>query len=277
MYEDSFRKRYGTAPVAVSCIDGMIITKPHFHNDVEMLYVITGTSKVQVSNQTFTAKAGDLIFVNPWEVHTIVPDASAPYRHHCICFDPSLIADKRISEDLQKGHLAFCRHFSEEPEQKHLCELFDKLYDSVSHNGKALLFDATAYVSMIFSTLVSGSYLLHKPEGDKQTTFCTSVIRYISDHYSEPITSREVAQELYFTQNYFCRKFKGIFGLPFSEYLNMYRLLKAKAQLGAKSGKIADVAAACGFNDVIYFTKSFKKFFGITPAKYQKDNTEQKQ
>ncbi len=271
MYDDSFRKRYGIAPVAISSTTTHAATHPHIHNEIEILHIVSGTSEVQISNHCYFAKAGDLLFVNPLEVHGVIPKGEEPYCHRCICFDLSLIADKKVADNLQKGQISIPRHFLDgEETTAALCKLFGKMYDSVVANSSALLFDATAFVSMIFSLLIQQDLLQKSTMGDKQMLFCAQITDYIAVHYSEPITSREIAQTLFYTQNYFCRKFKSLFGVSFSEYLNMYRLLRAKEILTTSSDKVMNIAIGCGFNDATYFTKSFKKMFGTTPLKWQK-------
>ena len=271
MYNDSFRKRYGNAPAAISSTENLSPTKAHIHNEVELLYILSGTSEIQISNQCYTAKAGDLLFVNPLEVHAITPRGEGAYCHRCICFDPSLIADKKIGEHLQKGQIFIPRHFPAGKETTNaLRELFDKMYESVAENSPVLLLDATACVCGMFSLLVRQNLLEKREMGEKQAIFCSGITDYIAEHYAEPITSREIARALYYTQYYFCRKFKSLFGVSFSEYLNMYRLLKGKEMLSVKDDRIQDVALACGFNDATYFAKSFKKAFGMTPLKWKK-------
>ena len=277
MYNDSFRLRYGNAPIAISSTDDFSPTEPHIHNEIEMLYIVKGESEVQISNQTFRAKGGDLLFVNPLEVHGITVFDTQPYCHLCICFDPSLIADGKVADNLQKGHLAIPHFFTgEDTLTQKLSGFFREMYDAVNRDSKALLFDVTAIISMMFSAFVKCDLLSDHTVGGKESLFCLAVMHYISQHYSEEITSKEIAASLFYTQNHFCRKFKTIYGVAFSEYLNMYRLLKAKEMLSAYSGKVSDVAQACGFNDASYFTKCFKESFGVTPMKYQKNQSHTK-
>ena len=274
MYNDSFRARYGNAPIAISSTEDFSPTEPHIHNEIEMLYIVKGESEIHISNQTYLAKTGDLLFVNPLEVHSVTVRDTAPYCHLCICFDPSLIADKKLSENLQEGHIIIGHYFSgENAITGKLSGFFMEMYEAVVQDSPALLFDVTAVVSMMFSLFIKGDLLRNNAVGGKESLFCLAVMHYISEHYSEEITSKEIAASLFYTQNHFCRKFKTVYGVAFSEYLNMFRLLKAKEMLCAYSGKVADVAQACGFNDASYFTKCFKESFGITPMKYQKNQS----
>ena len=104
MYDDSFRKRYGIAPIAISSTTTHGLTPPHIHNEIELLWIEKGSSQLKIANSTYNAKAGDLFFANPLEIHAVTPSADAPYSHRCICFDCDLIADRELASSLQKGN-----------------------------------------------------------------------------------------------------------------------------------------------------------------------------
>ncbi len=274
MYNDSFRARYGKAPIAISSTENFSPTSSHIHNEIEILYIVKGSSTIQISNNIFQARAGDLFFVNPLDVHAIEIKTTEPYCHHCICFDCSLIADKKLANDLQKGYIAIPHCFAANEEiTATLSALFREMYEAVIQNNAALLFEVTTLVSMIFSLFINNNLLINNPVGNKQTVFCAEIINYISLHYFEELTSKEVAQSLFYTQSHFCRKFRRIFGVSFSEYLNMYRLLAAKEKLTTENKSVCAIATECGFHSANYFTAVFKKTFKITPLNYRKINT----
>ena len=274
MYNDSFRERYGKAPIAISSTENFTPTRSHIHNEIEILYIVKGCSTIQISNNIFQAHAGDLFFVNPLDVHAIEINTTEPYCHHCVCFDCSLIADKKLADELQKGYIAIPHYFAaNEGITASLSALFIGMHEAVNQNSVALLFEVTALVSMIFSLLINNNLLINNLGGNNETAFCSEVIFYISLHYFEKLTSKEVAQSLFYTQSHFCRKFRSIFGASFSEYLNMYRLLVAKEKLTTENKSVGAIAAECGFHSANYFTANFKKTFKITPLKYRKINT----
>ena len=69
---------------------------------------------------------------------------------------------------------------------------------------------------------------------------------------------------------YFCRFFRQITLRTPIDYLNYYRIECAREQLAATDASITEVALGCGFNDISYFTKTFKKYMGLTPRQYMK-------
>lgn len=93
---------------------------------------------------------------------------------------------------------------------------------------------------------------------------------YICTHYSEPITLETCAEALYFNSNYFCMFFKKNLGVNFSDYLQNFRVEKAKGLLVTTNDKVYEIASSCGFRNVKYFNRIFKKHVNMTPEEYRK-------
>jgi len=94
-------------------------------------------------------------------------------------------------------------------------------------------------------------------------------IKYIHEHYSEEIRLEDISAQVFVTPNYFSRIFKEETGQHFTEWLNKYRVEKAKILLKDVSAKIYEVAERVGYNDYKYFTHIFKKATGLTPKEYR--------
>ena len=82
-----------------------------------------------------------------------------------------------------------------------------------------------------------------------------------------PMTLSETAAYCYISKEHLSRIFKKETGFGFNEYLTVYRLKKAESLLRDQpKGKISEIAYLCGFNDSNYFSKVYKKTFGISPT-----------
>ncbi len=269
MYDDSFKLRYRGAPIAIYENLNSGDTKPHIHSEIEILLIEKGRAKINVADAQFAVTEGDLVFINPLEVHSVKVSTDNQYLHKCICFDISLIADQKLRQELLNGKTAVKRHLlsslAEEPKG-----LFLRLYSAVEKGEKALLFEATAYISLIFAFLTMGGFIEKTVKSPKSAEFCRAVTQYITENYGSDISSKDIAKKLFYTQSYFCRNFRKNFSVPFSEYLNMYRISKAKTMLEITDLKIADISGICGFQSPEYFTKYFKRKYGISPLKYRK-------
>lgn len=94
-------------------------------------------------------------------------------------------------------------------------------------------------------------------------------IDYIQEHYSEPVTLNEVAENIYVSTFYISRMFKKELGKSFVDYLNDVRIEKAKELLKDIKYKTYEVAEIVGISDPHYFSKLFKKYSGMTPSEYR--------
>ncbi|MBR3941981.1 MAG: helix-turn-helix domain-containing protein [Clostridia bacterium] len=89
---------------------------------------------------------------------------------------------------------------------------------------------------------------------------------YLEQHFNETVTLQQLA-DLYGTSvSKLCKDFKAAFGCTVFEHILDLRLLYARSALQSNShAKIKTVANACGFSDVSYFCKAYKKKYGHTP------------
>lgn len=272
MLNDSFRIRYRAIPIATSeQIDSFAPTNLHNHNEFEILLILSGSCTVRIANMEYFAKKGDMIFINPLEIHEITVNTDAPYHHKCMCFDISVIMNNRLGENLRNECMCINHHIkSDSVHSGYLADLFEKVFDVFCHDEKTMAMDISAYITLIFSYLVKNSLSDTKTLNPAGTRFCADVTEYIKQHYSENITSKKAADACFLNPSYFCRKFKENFGVSFSSYLNMYRISIAKSMLEEESLSIGTISEMCGFDTPTYFSRCFKQQVGLLPAEYKK-------
>ena len=92
-----------------------------------------------------------------------------------------------------------------------------------------------------------------------------AVIELIEERIDEDLTLHSVAEQLFINSSYLSRLFKKETGKPFSSYVLERKMERAKAAL-LQGAKVYDAARAVGYRDVSYFTKVFRKFWGVTPG-----------
>lgn len=109
------------------------------------------------------------------------------------------------------------------------------------------------------STLTNSIYHKIKPACD-----------YIHKHYkSEEISISSLAKMSYMSETAFRKSFKKIYFVSPNKYIRLLRLENAYGLLQSYNYKIFDVAALSGFNDTKYFSREFKKRYGISPKEHQ--------
>ncbi len=94
-------------------------------------------------------------------------------------------------------------------------------------------------------------------------------VQHINDHYDKKITLDDIAGYVGISKYYFSVLFKKEKDITFSSYLNTVRIEKAKQLLKNPQITINDVVYEVGFNDPQYFSKTFKKYVGMTVTEYR--------
>lgn len=109
----------------------------------------------------------------------------------------------------------------------------------------------------------------HKPS--RSATVAAKAMAYIQAHYHlSGLTVKDIASDQYINQTYLRSMFKAEVGTTVSDYITTLRLENAKALLGERKYRLADIAERVGYADASYFSKSFKKYYGLSPSQYEK-------
>lgn len=89
----------------------------------------------------------------------------------------------------------------------------------------------------------------------------------IKDRFENPdLSIPEVCQAMHLSHTQLCRKLKALTGKTPSQFIRSFRLQKARKLLQNSELNISEIAYEVGFRDPNYFTRMFKKEFGITPG-----------
>jgi YesN/AraC family two-component response regulator len=91
-------------------------------------------------------------------------------------------------------------------------------------------------------------------------------VNYVAQHFREKMPNQTVAALCNMSPFAFSRAFKKEYGIQFRDYVVRYRLREACRLLDNPNVSISDVAYAVGFNDVSYFSRMFKRYFGVSAS-----------
>lgn len=106
---------------------------------------------------------------------------------------------------------------------------------------------------------------------DEDFTFIQKISEIIhSEINNSDLSPQMIADRMYISASHLNRKIKAITDFSTSGYILNIRLNRAKKLLITTQKQIGEVAMDCGFNDFAYFSRTFKKEFGITPSQYQR-------
>lgn len=92
---------------------------------------------------------------------------------------------------------------------------------------------------------------------------------FIAGHQTEPLTLEQVAAALHVSTYYFCRTFKKVTGLTFTQYLGRVRVEKTKALLANPNLSVSEIAYDTGFGSLTHFNRVFRMVVGQSPTTYR--------
>ena len=132
--------------------------------------------------------------------------------------------------------------------------------------NSAFLVSARAYQ---FSMLAAQT-LLSSSKAITPSSPVRKAAHYCQEHYSDPVSVQEMAQIAGYSRYHFSRLFKSSEGISPGEYLNHLRIKKAAELLQTTSLSVKEIANACGFHDLNYFCRTFRKALGVTPGSFRR-------
>ena len=237
------------------------IVMPHWHENIELLFMTEGITEVMLNDNCIHASAGTLVVINSNTTHQCYP---VTYTSEFEC----LIIDKNFCEQfgLFTDENFICSTVSDErlfslmKNLKHLNEIKPKYFYS------EITSDVLKILSILFREYAEQEFFEAKNK-NKNVEMVTTAIRYINKHLKENLNIDKVAEHVGYSKCYFCSTFKDITGCTVNSYINQKKILQIYRLLGRGEKNINEIATEYGFNDVSYFTKVFKKYAKTLPSK----------
>ena len=250
----------------------------HWHIQYEIIRVLQGKIVITIDENEYTAEKGDFLFVPDGAVHGGKAFLENTV-YECMVFDKKLFeTDIGTSDMLQKffdHQIIINNHYTKD--NVGLKELI------------WLMFRTLKYKYEGFEYIVKGSILAFFGLVLKDKLYTVSLTNFINNNqrnihklkkvfhlietsYNKPLTLEELASTADLSPKYFCRFFQNMTNKSPISYLNYYRIECACIKLiNDTEASITDIAYDCGFNDLSYFIKTFRKYKGTTPNKYLKN------
>ncbi len=97
----------------------------------------------------------------------------------------------------------------------------------------------------------------------------TRAKEYILEHQAEDLSLGQVAKAVNTSTFYFCKMFKKVTGINFTDYLSRVRIEKSKNLLLNPNLRISEIAFEVGFQSLTHFNRVFKKILGQSPTQYR--------
>ena len=238
---------------------------PHIHNFTEFFYVVGGSGKFQIRNDSHEISTGDMVLLNPQVEHTETSFVEDPLEYIVLGIEGvklvtsldsvegfSIIHFNEVADDISQ-YLYFIL-----AEAKRHDSGFEDVCQSLLNILLINLMRRTKITPRTADTVENAS-----PKAMQAKAF-------IDAHFRENITLQSVADATDSNKYYLSHIFKAETDFSPMQYVTRLRLGEAQNLLINTDLSVTEIAAAVGYNDSNYFQKVFRRNVGLTPGNYRR-------
>lgn len=173
-----------------------------------------------------------------------------------------------MPEEMNSTH-EFDSHFKLEPGANlKIIELLIMLHQNAHPSGEiGKLRIKELFLSLMHQVLIACSY--RENDSSPNQKMVDEALAYIKLHYMNSLTLGELAEQHAMSANRFSYLFHKYTGLRPIDYVVNYRLERACELLKAGNFPIREIADRVGYDNPLYFSRLFKKKFGVSPSAYK--------
>lgn len=274
-YKESKARGSFGFPIELYCVNPQhpqYIMPCHWHLEHEMIRVLRGSFAYTIDGQSGVASAGEMLYVNGGSLHFGVPQNCV---YECIVFDLELLlrgddACAAMLRDFENHTLTVNRNLSNEDDE--LRNIMNKLFSALSEKQDGHQLAVQGLLYQFFGHVLKCKYytksITAAGASQRRMRQLKQVLSMIESDYASSITLEQLAHAAGMTPKYFCRFFQDMTGRTPIDYLNYHRIEVACFQLVFDHRSITELSYACGFNDLSYFIRVFKKYKGVTPKRF---------
>jgi AraC-like DNA-binding protein len=267
---DRSKYLYGVFPEILYTVDRnaniswRLNNKMNYYN---LMLVYDGKVQFTRNEITFEATRGDLVFYKPGDLRTAVTFPDNLMKSYAVDFVYTCPVYIKGSWKMITPELPFTnvQRIGDEHLFSKLCDLFTLLTRSyLSSKSRSNVKERS-----IFSEILT---LLFQYNEGHQYSYSSvrkvdKIISYMTENYSQNITLHQLSEYAQISPSYLGNIFKKITGKSTIDYLIDIRINKAKSLL--RDGfSVSETSKLVGFNDIFYFSRSFKKHEGTSPSQY---------
>ena len=234
----------------------------NWHENLEIQLCTYGNGSILLDGKEYTFKKDDILVVNSNELHYTSTKTFLTYT--CLIISTAWCRQMNINYD------SLC--FSHLINNQKLIDLINKLIKIYIDSDNPL---RIAKSNEILLGIMIEMIEKHSTEKNMYTKkgnhfdIIKSTVTYIHQNFNKKLTLKEISESVCFDKFALCKEFKKYTGTTIVEYINQYRTTKAIDYLG-DGFNVTETASLCGFENLSFFTKIFKRYTGNNPSYYKK-------
>ena len=282
-FKESASHRDGLIPMTYHCVDHEKNTNGfpmHWHEEFEIGYISAGCGIYRIDGENYNVTEGDLIVIAPKTLHSggtlnawRMSTDSFVFHTGFLCSSVPDSTTINYFNPIIDGKIIFKPVISPtHPGYSELKDCFFQLKQCHKRKEAYYEIELKEYLLHFFYLLFKFHCIIEQKSPtviDDNEEKTRMILTYISEHFDEDITIDLLAGLAGFSSCHFMNTFKKYVGISCNKYINHIRLDDAAKQLTETNDSIMNIAVSVGYNNISYFNRAFKTYFGTTPKAYR--------
>jgi len=237
-------------------------TEQNWHDNIEIQLCTRGNGSVLLDGERHEIHVGDIVAIDSNTVHYTYTDSILWYT--CLIVSTGWCRQMGISYDTL--------HFTPIIKNPAIAKLMQKLAQTSTDKTDALRIAKSNELLLCIMIELVENYSEQRNETtqkNRKYEVIKDAVIYIQENFTKKLTLSEISKTVYLDKYTLCKEFKRYTGHTIVEYLHIYRCGKAKKYL-TEGKSVAESAVLCGFDNISFFTKIFKRYTGENPSYFKK-------
>ena len=250
----------------------------HFHDDMEVVYVLEGSINLRQGYYTYNMKQGDIFILNDREMHSI---QSTGEDNMVMMLQLDLSYFGRYYDNLKNNFFVTDMEDDSDESIEVLKDILARIMMEVLQKGYGYEHKVIESTHNLIACLMSDFQYFVMEDGkfkneakNKGNKILAGrlyrITDYMYDNYNRKLTLNEIAEREHLSIYYLSHIIKEATGLSFQDLLSYIRVEESERLLLGTNKKIGTIAEETGFSAVRYYIKHFESWFGMHPAEYRK-------
>lgn len=228
----------------------------NWHSNIELLRCIEGSGYIREGTVNFPFVPGYLHIINADTLHSFGSETKVVYQ--CLIIDNSFFTQNGIPIDTL--------HFQNRIHDPRIVSLFEAVANAFESGKPDNYLDILTIRARVLSLAeaLCRSHTVHQPQILTPDSI-KKAITYLREHLSAPISLDTLAAHVGLSKYHLSRQFRLYTGSTVIKMLNLMRCTQAQ-RLIADGVRISDAAQSCGFENLSYFCRTYRRIFGHAPS-----------
>jgi AraC-like DNA-binding protein/mannose-6-phosphate isomerase-like protein (cupin superfamily) len=256
---------------------GSTLFPHHWHEHIEFLYFISGSATIECGSTSLHSQIGDLIVVNSNEIHYGV-STSTDLIYYAMIVDISLLhshsidaVETKFITPISQNRILFQNRISADED---ITGCMVSLVGEMENRELGYELSIKSHLYRLLSLLVR-KYVAPPTDLNefrlklRDLERLAPVFSHINECYQDKLTVKQLADRTGLSRYHFSRLFKQLTDKSLIEYINLIRVNKSEDLLRHTRMNISEIALASGFNDIYYFSRTFKRLKKVSPSQWR--------